>query len=206
MSRAPVELLQAYRRDQILEAANDVIREKGYTRASVDQIAKRAGLSRSTIYEYFPSKDEILNGCFAASREDLVEALERRIDRSSGMEEQLAGFFEVCLAQVDQNREFFCAIAFPIPLYEATVQEGPGGTEFALVLKGFNEEVDRILDDGYRRGELERPVGLAGRSCLGTLIVGAMAARSRLDAPPPLDESAASLARFSLRGLGSAPG
>jgi AcrR family transcriptional regulator len=202
LSRAPVELLQTYRRDQILAAANEVIREEGYAHASVDRIAKRAGLSRSTIYEYFPSKDEILKGCFAASREDQVDALARRIDHTNTMEAQLAGFFEICLAQVDQNREFFCAIAFPIPLYEATEQEGPGSTEFALVLKAFNEEVDRILDDGYRRGELERPIGPADRSALGTLIVGAMAARSRLDAPPPLGESAASLASFSVRGLG----
>jgi hypothetical protein len=109
------------------------------------------------------------------------------------------------LSRVDQNREFFRAIAFPIPLYEATAQEGPGGTEFALVLKNFNDEVDRILDDGCRRGELRGPVGPADRDSLGTLIVGAMAARSRLDAPPPVAESAASLASFALRGLGLAP-
>ncbi|MCP3983575.1 MAG: TetR/AcrR family transcriptional regulator [bacterium] len=204
MSKAPLELLQTYRRTQILKAASEVISESGYDRSSVDQIAKRAGLSRSTIYEYFPSKDEILKGCFAAQREDLAESLARRIDRASGMEQQLAAFFEICLSRVDRNREFFRAIAFPIPLYEATAQEGPGSTEFALVLKNFNDEMDRILDDGLGRGELRQPVGPAERDSLGTLLVGAMSARSRLDAPPPIEESAASLASFALRGLGFA--
>lgn len=204
MSKAPTELLQAYRRDQILRAASEVISANGYERSSVDQIARHAGLSRSTVYEYFPTKDEILKGCFAARREALAEALERRIDRASGLEQQLAAFFEICLSRVDQNREFFRAIAFPIPLYEATAHEGPGGTEFALVLKNFNDVVDRILDGGFTRGELAGPVTPEDRDSLGTLIVGAMAARSRLDAPPRVEDSAAAFARFALRGLGSA--
>lgn len=204
MSKGPVELLQTYRRDQILKAATEVISENGYDQSSVDQIAKCAGLSRSTVYEYFSSKEEILRGCFAAHREVLADELTRRIDRSAGLEEQLAAFFQICLSRVDQNREFFLAIAFPLPLDEAAASEGPGGTEFAEVIKNFNTTVNRILDDGFERGELERAVGPHERSCLGTLIVGAMGARGRMQAPPPVAESAAVLARFALRGLGLA--
>jgi AcrR family transcriptional regulator len=206
MSKAPVELLQTYRRDQILSAAREVIGENGYDQSSVDQIARRAGLSRSTVYEYFSSKEEILRGCFAARRELIGEELARRIDRAAGLEQQLTAFFEICLSRVDQNREFFLAIAFPLPLDEATASEGPGGAEFALVIKDFNDAVGRILDAGFERGELQRPVSPSDRSCLGTLIVGAMGARGRLDAPPPVAESAARFASFALRGLGLAPG
>jgi len=205
MSKAPAELLQSYRRDQILNAAREVIGENGYDHSSVDQIAKRAGLSRSTVYEYFSSKEEILRGSFAAHREQLADELARCIDRVSGLEAQLAAFFEICLSRVDGNREFFLAIAFPLPLDEAAAAEGPGGTEFALVIKNFNDAVDRILDDGFARGDLGRAVLPGERSCLGTLIVGAMGARCRLDAPPPVAESAAEFARFALRGLGQAP-
>jgi len=204
MSKAPALLLQTFRRDQILSAAREVITESGYDRSSVDQIAKRAGLSRSTVYEYFSSKEEILKGCFAMRREELAEELARRIDRAAGIEQQLAAFFEICLSRVDESRHFFRAIAFPMPLDEATASEGPGGTEFALVLKNFNDAVDRILDDGFARSELARPVSPVDRGCLGTLIVGAMSARCRIDAPPPVVETAASLSAFALRGLGLA--
>jgi AcrR family transcriptional regulator len=202
MSKAPVELLQAYRSEQILNAAQEVISENGYDQSSVDQIAKRAGLSRSTVYEYFASKEEILKGCFASQREQLTEELARRIGCAVGLEEELTAFFEICLSRVDENREFFLAIAFPLPLDEATASEGPGGSEFALVVKDFNDAVGRILDGGFRRGELERPVSPSDRGCLGTLIVGAMGARGRMDAPPPVAESAATFASFALRGLG----
>jgi len=202
MSKSATEVLQAYRRGQILTAANEVIREQGYARSSVDQIAKRAGLSRSTVYEYFSSKLEILRGCFASQREVLAEELDRRIDPAAGLEAQLAAFFEICLSRVDRNREFFRAIAFPLPLDEVTAAEGPGGAEVALVIKHFNDAVSRILADGFERGELVRPLASSDRECLGTLIVGAMGARCRLDAPPDAAESAAGFARFALRGLG----
>ncbi|MBW2395012.1 MAG: TetR/AcrR family transcriptional regulator [Deltaproteobacteria bacterium] len=201
MAKTPVEFLQAYRRDQILSAAREVIGESGYDQSSVDQIAKRAGLSRSTVYEYFSSKEEILKGSFAAHREPLAEALARCIHRAVGLEAQLTAFFEICLSRVDENREFFLAIAFPLPLDEASAAEGPGGTEFAMVIKNFNDTVDRILADGFERGELQRPISSTDRYCLGTLIVGAMSARCRLDAPPAVEESAASFASFALRGL-----
>jgi AcrR family transcriptional regulator len=126
MSRAPTEILQTYRRDQILNAAREVIGENGYEKSSVDQIAKRAGVSRSTVYEYFSSKEDILKGCFAARREVIAEEFARRIDGAPGLEERLAAFFEICLSRVDENREFFLAIAFPLPPDEATASEAPG--------------------------------------------------------------------------------
>jgi AcrR family transcriptional regulator len=205
MPKAPAEMLQAYRRDQILNAAREVIGENGYEKSSVDQIAKRGGLSRSTVYEYFSSKEEILKGCFAAGRALITEELERRIDRATGLEERLTAFFEICFTRVEENREFFLAIAFPLPPDEVTASEGPGGTEFAQVIRDFNDAVARILDDGFERGELRRPVSPRDRRCLGTLIVGAMGARGRMDAPPPVAESAADFASFALRGLGLAP-
>jgi AcrR family transcriptional regulator len=204
MSRAPAELLQTYRRDQILTAARDVIGENGYERSSVDQIARRAGLSRSTVYEYFASKEDILRGCFAARRERVTEELEQRVDAAAGVEARLTAFFEICLSRVDQNRDFFLAIAFPLPLDEVAAAEGPGGTEFAGVIKDFNDTVARILDEGFERGELPQPVGPSDRACLGTLIVGAMGARGRMEAPAPVARSAAEYAGFALRGLGLA--
>ncbi len=200
MSKAPTEILQAYRREQIINAAREVIGEKGYEQSSVDQIAKRAGLSRSTVYEYFSSKEEIFKGSFGAHREELAQELARCV-QCDGLEAQLKAFFEICLSRVDENREFFSAVAFPLPLTEATAAKGPGGSEYAMVIKNFNDAVDRMLDDAFKRGELQGPVSSTDRACLGTLIVGAMGVRCRLNTLPPVKKSATNFARFALRSL-----
>lgn len=48
------------RKAQILEAAAKVFAEKGFHRASTKEIAKAAGISEGTIYNYFESKQALL--------------------------------------------------------------------------------------------------------------------------------------------------
>jgi len=42
--------------DQVVEGARDVFMSDGFEGASVDTIAKRAGVSKATLYSYFPDK------------------------------------------------------------------------------------------------------------------------------------------------------
>ncbi|MGR3323769.1 MAG: TetR/AcrR family transcriptional regulator [Pseudooceanicola sp.] len=42
--------------DQVLEGARDVFLAEGYEGAGVDQIARRSGVSKATLYSYFPDK------------------------------------------------------------------------------------------------------------------------------------------------------
>lgn len=78
------------RRIQILDAAADLIGEKGFVQTSVDDVIERAGLSgKSHFYHYFKSKDElgyeVLNRQFerfaerglAILREPMIDPIER---------------------------------------------------------------------------------------------------------------------------------
>lgn len=49
------------KRDQILQGAGEVFRAEGFGSASVDEIARRAGISKATMYRYFPDKAAIFN-------------------------------------------------------------------------------------------------------------------------------------------------
>jgi AcrR family transcriptional regulator len=48
------------RPDEVLDAALDLFIEKGFAAARVEDIAKRAGLSKGAVYLYFPSKEAIM--------------------------------------------------------------------------------------------------------------------------------------------------
>jgi TetR/AcrR family transcriptional repressor of mexJK operon len=51
---------QAAKADQILSAARVLFLEQGYARASTDAITQAAGVSKQTLYAYFPRKEELL--------------------------------------------------------------------------------------------------------------------------------------------------
>jgi len=47
------------RPQEILDAALAVFAEKGFAAARMDEVARRAGVTKGTIYRYFPSKEEL---------------------------------------------------------------------------------------------------------------------------------------------------
>jgi AcrR family transcriptional regulator len=77
-----------HRPGQILEAALHVFGERGLANARLDDIAKRAGLAKGTIYLYFPNKEELFR---AVVRSTLVAAIERAelLSPEESPEEQL---------------------------------------------------------------------------------------------------------------------
>jgi AcrR family transcriptional regulator len=52
----------AARPDEVLDAALDLFIENGFAATRVDDIARRAGLSKGAVYLYFPSKVAIMEG------------------------------------------------------------------------------------------------------------------------------------------------
>src|SRR5687767_2691594 len=50
------------RPDEVLDAALDLFIEKGFAVTRVEDIARRAGLSKGAVYLYFDSKEKILEG------------------------------------------------------------------------------------------------------------------------------------------------
>lgn len=48
------------RKNQIINAAEDVFTQKGFDQARMDDIAEETGLSKGTLYLYFKSKDDLI--------------------------------------------------------------------------------------------------------------------------------------------------
>jgi AcrR family transcriptional regulator len=64
------------RRAGIVDAAAALYATRGFQGASVADLAKAGGTSKSLIYHYFPSKDDILHAVMAEHLDALVEAAE----------------------------------------------------------------------------------------------------------------------------------
>src|SRR5215831_10591841 len=65
---------------EIVDAALEVFSEKGFAAAKLDDIARRAGISKATLYLYFETKEEIFRAVARAAVASLVEALASQTD------------------------------------------------------------------------------------------------------------------------------
>lgn len=54
------EMQWQLREDTILDAAYELMAERGYAGVSMDDVASRAGVSKPTLYQHFESKDDLL--------------------------------------------------------------------------------------------------------------------------------------------------
>jgi AcrR family transcriptional regulator len=59
MPKATFNGLPREKKERVLNAATDLFAERGFHRTEMDEIARRAGISKGSLYNYFKSKDEL---------------------------------------------------------------------------------------------------------------------------------------------------
>src|SRR5215831_6439670 len=69
---------------EIVDAALEVFSEKGFAAAKLDDIARRAGIAKATLYLYFETKEQIFRAVARAAVASLLEALESSAETSGG--------------------------------------------------------------------------------------------------------------------------
>ena len=90
--------------DRILEAAVEVIAERGYFNSPVSAIAQRAGVADGTIYLYFKSKDDILRTAIDANFADFHSEVEEHFRAVEDPRKQLEFIAQLHLESISRNR------------------------------------------------------------------------------------------------------
>jgi AcrR family transcriptional regulator len=73
-SKKEFEKIRVLRKAQILEAALEVFAKEGYHHASISKITQVAGVSKGLVYNYFPSKEDLLKNVLIQGIEGLKES------------------------------------------------------------------------------------------------------------------------------------
>ena len=77
-------------RELIVESAYTCFRKQGLQKATIVDIAKMAGVSRSTIYEYFRDKAAIVEACAEHASEQFYRQMSTSMERGSSLEDKLS--------------------------------------------------------------------------------------------------------------------
>jgi len=99
MPRLTGDVLDEKRRTQILQAALHCFLTFGFAKTSMDDIAKRAGVSRPLIYLKFDNKDELFAGVFDHLTEGRFERAIAAINGSGSPRARLLAAFEILLIE-----------------------------------------------------------------------------------------------------------
>jgi len=68
----------------ILDAAVEIVSREGFSALSQAAVAKRVGISQSTLRHYFPTKDGLVAACFGRSVVDMGDAISAILDDPAG--------------------------------------------------------------------------------------------------------------------------
>jgi AcrR family transcriptional regulator len=78
------------RHQEILEAAFEAFAAKGYAATRLEDVAKRAGVAKGTIYLYFKNKEVLFRAVFRSLIQPVFEELETSLQKFPGSAEGLA--------------------------------------------------------------------------------------------------------------------
>ncbi len=79
-------------RDAIVEVAREVFREQGYD-ASLDLVAKRAGVGAGTLYRHFPTRDALLDAIMQSWVDRVTESTDKVLAFEGGDRDLLLAWF-----------------------------------------------------------------------------------------------------------------
>lgn len=158
------------RPDEVLDAALALFTEKGFAQTRVDDIAKRAGISKGAVYLYFPSKEALVEGIVQRALGPIAdEALERLATLPGDPRLVISSVLRVL------GQRLTSAHALAIP--RLVIREAPSFPEIAnLYRRAVLDRVVPALTALIRRGIAEgyfRQIDpeLTVRSVVGPLLV-----------------------------------
>lgn len=148
----PIQSGKADTRESILDAADALMQQFGFRKMTMDDIAREAGISKRTIYTYFPSKEEVglssIARVVAHAQATMRDAAELSGSASERLQEMLVGRVMARIECVGEYRqsldELFEAVrptymerrkeAFSVEsgLIETVLLEGNAAGEFAV--------------------------------------------------------------------------
>ena len=102
--------LEQFNRDNIVSAAKELFETKGIDKTTMDDIAKMADYSKSTIYVYFKSKEDIYNTIVRDYLDILIGELDICISEDKDFEESYYGLCDCLVRFEERYPEYYASL------------------------------------------------------------------------------------------------
>lgn len=148
----------------ILKAAVAVFSKKGFHSAGVEEIARRAGVGKGTIYLYFDDKSKLFAAAVAEGIEKIIAELRAELASDLPFPRHMRWLME-------KNVSLFLEYGDLTQIFYHELSSGlarPAREQIEQARRRYLEFIAEILADGHRRGYLRKvdfhlaAIGMAG--------------------------------------------
>lgn len=171
---APKIVDKKAKRRLIQKAALKVFAKTGLSGFKMIQVAEAAGVGKGTLYEYFPSKDDLVIGCFEEFMVEFGEhgraAIEGITDPTEMIGKLIAASYEFCLADRALLDTLFDFYAAGIPRHDGQSLL----PQLVPMYRQMIEQVATIIDAGIAQGQFRTTDSRAASSMILALLDGVM--------------------------------
>jgi AcrR family transcriptional regulator len=140
------------RRHEIFNAAVKIFTEKGFNETSMRAIAEAAGVGKSTLYDYFPSKDEILIAFVVDDVGHMTAAAEEIIAQDLSAGEKFRRILRKQLEYILANKTTYLRLTFEVQRLSMASHQ-----RIQVHRHAYQDMLCRLVEEGVRNGEF-RPV------------------------------------------------
>jgi AcrR family transcriptional regulator len=190
---------RAQTRARLLQAAGEVFADRGYDRASLDDVAAAAGLTKGAVYSSFASKDELFYALMAERIDERLALAADAVERQSTPEamgfDVGSGLVQMISSQADWHLLF-------IEFWARAVRDDRLRQDFALHRRAARDVIARFLERQAAEVGVDLPAP-AGQLAVAVLALSNGIAIEQLADPEGVDPSTFSvILRLLLHGLG----
>ncbi len=146
---------KASRRHEILAAARQAFVEHSYERASVSDIAARAGCVEGTLYTYFRNKRDLLDSVLADFYDALIAEIEPNFGSIQGTRDRL-GYLVARHLQITVDDPGMGRL-----IREARAADPYFGSKLHGLNRRYSQFLIQTIEDGIERGELRADLDVA---------------------------------------------
>jgi TetR/AcrR family fatty acid metabolism transcriptional regulator len=163
--------IEEARRRQIVDTAIETIAARGFSKSSLAEIARAAGISKGVISYYFEGKSQLVEAILARVLREPAEFIKKRVDEHDRPLDKLGAYIRANFEHMKDNRNHYIVL---VDLWDSRSASQGDNPFNAQAYEPSRKYLMRILESGREAGEMREVVPTTMASIIQAAIDGVM--------------------------------
>lgn len=133
-------------KEHIVTAAIKLIKEKGFKKLRIDEIAKEADISKRTLYRYFKSKEELISFIILEKHKQIQNEIDKIIKEPGN---ELSKYENLLILVTNNVSNFSYELFDVLEKYPQLYQS------IKKAQKDFSYKIECMIESGIQKGEIK---------------------------------------------------